>query len=112
VRFDHGLVAKRVTDNCILKRIRGVLLMDSLVRPMERMKRGHHFVRHAYDCNIYVCSQRAGERVATNIELFLTKHLKLTINEAKSTAARRCGNSSASVSQEGQTPSGALRYKR
>jgi hypothetical protein len=44
-------------------------------------------VRYADDCNIYVRSQRAGERVMTSIELFLTKHLKLTVNKAKSAVA-------------------------
>ena len=110
-----GLVAKRVTDKRILKLIRGFLtagvLIDGLVGPTEegtpqggplspllsnlmldvldkeREKRGHHFVRYADDCNIYVRSQRAGERVMTSIELFLTKHLKLTVNKAKSAVA-------------------------
>jgi RNA-directed DNA polymerase len=108
-------VAKRVTDKRILKLIRGFLtagvLIDGLVGPTEEgtpqggalspllsnlmldvldkelEKRGHHFVRYADDCNIYVRSQRAGERVMTSIELFLTKHLKLTVNTAKSAVA-------------------------
>jgi hypothetical protein len=58
------------------------LMLDVLDKELE--KRGHHFVRYADDCNIYVRSQRAGERVMTSIELFLTKHLKLTVNKAKS----------------------------
>src|SRR5271166_516181 len=96
-----GLVAKRVTDKRILKLTRGFLtagvLVDGLVGPTEEgtpqggplspllsnlmldvldkelEKRGHRFVRFADDCNIYVRSQRAGERVMTSIERFLTK---------------------------------------
>ena len=60
-------------------------MLDVLDKELE--KRGHHFVRYADDCNIYVRSQRAGERVMTSIELFLTKHLKLTVNKAKSAVA-------------------------
>jgi hypothetical protein len=61
------------------------LMLDVLDKELE--KRSHHFVRYADDCNIYVRSQRAGERVMTSIELFLTKHLKLTVNKAKSAVA-------------------------
>ena len=81
-------------------------MLDVLDKELE--KRGHHFVRYADDCNIYVRSQRAGERVMTSIELFLTKHLKLTARLPR----HRCGNSWASASQAGQTPSGAWRRKR
>jgi retron-type reverse transcriptase len=41
----------------------------------------------ADDCNIYVRSQRAGERVMASIEQFLAKRLKLKVNEAKSAVA-------------------------
>ena len=51
-------------------------------------KRGHHFVRYADDCNIYVRSQRAGELVLAGIENFLAKRLKLKINKAKSAVAK------------------------
>jgi len=45
-------------------------------------------VRYADDCNIYVRSQRAGERVLAGIERFLEKRLKLKINKAKSAVAK------------------------
>ena len=111
-----GLVAKRVTDKRILKLIRGFLtagvLAEGLVSPTEEgtpqggplspllsnlmldvldkelEKRGHRFVRYADDCNIYVRSQRAGERVMASIEQFLTKRLRLKVNKAKSAVAK------------------------
>ena len=111
-----GLVAKRVTDKRILKLIRGFLtagvLADGLVSPTEEgtpqggplspllsnlmldvldrelEKRGHRFVRYADDCNIYVRSQRAGERVMASIEQFLAKRLKLKVNKAKSAVGK------------------------
>src|SRR5229473_3149564 len=54
----------------------------------ELEKRGHRVVRYADDCNIYVRSQRAGERVMVGIEKFLTKRLKLKVNKAKSAVAK------------------------
>src|ERR1700761_3971261 len=51
-------------------------------------KRGHRFVRYADDCDIYVRSQRAGERVMAGIEKFLAKRLKLKVNKAKRAVAR------------------------
>jgi RNA-directed DNA polymerase len=111
-----GLVAKRVFDKRILKLIRGFLtagvLADGLVSPTEEgtpqggplspllsnlmldvldkelERRGHCFVRFADDCNIYVRSRRAGERVMASIEQFLAKRLKLKVNKAKSAVAR------------------------
>ena len=111
-----GLVAKRVADKRILKLIRGFLtagaLMDGLVGATEEgtpqggplspllsnlmldvldkelERRGLHFVRYADDCNIYVRSQRAGERVMAGIEKFLLKRLKLRVNKAKSAVDR------------------------
>ena len=111
-----GLVAKRVTDKRILKLIRGFLtagvLADGLVSPTEEgtpqggplspllsnlmldvldkelEKRSHRFVRYADDCNIYVRSRRAGERVMAGIEQFLVKRLKLRVNKAKSAVAK------------------------
>jgi RNA-directed DNA polymerase len=111
-----GLVAKRVADKRILKLIRGVLtagvMEGGLVSPTEEgtpqggplspllsnlmldvldkelEKRGHRFVRYADDCNIYVRSQRAGERVMAGIERFLAKHLRLKVNKAKSAVAK------------------------
>jgi RNA-directed DNA polymerase len=111
-----GLVAKRVTDKRILKLIRSFLtagvLQGGLVSPTEEgtpqggplspllsnlmldvldrelEKRGHRFVRYADDCNIYVRSQRAGERVMESVERFLTKRLKLRVNKEKSAVAQ------------------------
>jgi len=62
------------------------LVLDELDRELQR--RGHRFVRYADDCNIYVRSQRAGQRVMTNVTRFLTRRLKLKVNEAKSAVAR------------------------
>ena len=51
-------------------------------------RRGHRFVRYADDCNIYVRSERAGQRVMKSISRFITQKLKLKVNEAKSAVAR------------------------
>lgn len=111
-----GLIAKRVADKRVLKLIRGFLtagvLEGGLVSPTEEgtpqggplspllsnlmldvldkelEKRGHRFVRYADDCNIYVRSQKAGERVMASIETFLAKRLKLSVNRAKSAVAK------------------------
>jgi RNA-directed DNA polymerase len=111
-----GLVAKRVADKRLLKLIRAFLnagvMEGGLVSPTEEgtpqggplspllsnlmldvldkelEKRGHRFVRYADDCNIYVRSQKAGERVLAGIEKFLEKRLKLKINKAKSAVAK------------------------
>ena len=61
-------------------------MLDVLDKELE--KRGHRFVRYADDCNIYVRSQRAGERVMAGIEKFLAKRLKLKVNKAKSAVAK------------------------
>jgi RNA-directed DNA polymerase len=50
----------------------------------ELEKRDHRFCRYADDCNIYVKSQRAGERVMTSISEFIEKRLKLKVNRDKS----------------------------
>ena len=111
-----GLVAKRVADKRLLKLIRAFLnagvMEGGLVSPTEEgtpqggplspllsnlmldvldkelEKRGHRFVRYADDCNIYVRSQKAGERVLAGIEKFLGKRLKLKVNKAKSAVAK------------------------
>jgi RNA-directed DNA polymerase len=62
------------------------LVLDELDRELERRK--HCFVRYADDCNIYVGSQRAGERVKRSITDFITGRLKLKVNEQKSAVAR------------------------
>jgi RNA-directed DNA polymerase len=62
------------------------ILLTELDRELER--RGHAFCRYADDCNIYVRSQQAGERVMASITRFLADTLKLTVNAAKSAVAR------------------------
>jgi RNA-directed DNA polymerase len=62
------------------------LVLDELDRELERRK--HCFVRYADDCNIYVGSQRAGQRVKQSITGFIQRRLKLKVNEAKSAVAR------------------------
>jgi RNA-directed DNA polymerase len=51
-------------------------------------RRGHRFVRYADDCNIYVKSQRSGQRVLASITGYLHRRLKLTVNEEKSAVGR------------------------
>src|SRR5438045_6165273 len=62
------------------------LVLDDLDKELAR--RGHRFCRYADDCNIYVRSRRAGERVMASVSRFLTKRLRLKVNEAKSAVAR------------------------
>jgi RNA-directed DNA polymerase len=111
-----GTLAKRLQDKRVLKLIRGFLqagvlegglvspteegtpqggplspllsnlVLDELDKELER--RGHRFVRYADDSNIYVRSLRAGERVMKRIWRFITRRLKLVVNEAKSAVAR------------------------
>jgi RNA-directed DNA polymerase len=109
-------VAARVADKRVLKLIRAFLnagvMEDGLVRPVdegtpqggplspllsnlvlddldkELERRGHRFCRYADDCNIYVRSRRAGERVMASVSRFLTRRLRLKVNEAKSAVAR------------------------
>lgn len=62
------------------------VLLDDLDRELER--RGHRFVRYADDCNVYVKSRAAGERVLASLERFLAKRLRLTVNRDKSDVDR------------------------
>jgi RNA-directed DNA polymerase len=62
------------------------LILDDLDKELER--RGLRFVRFADDCNTYVASKRAGERVMESITKFLSKRLRLKVNEAKSAVGR------------------------
>lgn len=62
------------------------ILLDDLDKELE--KRGHRFCRYADDCNIYVKSQRAGQRVMASVRGFIEEKLKLKINTAKSEVAR------------------------
>jgi RNA-directed DNA polymerase len=111
-----GQVAKRVEDKRLLKLIRAFLnagvmenglvspsvegtpqggplspllsnlVLDELDRELER--RGHRFVRYADDCNLYVRSERACQRVMESVARFITQKLKLKVNETKSAVAR------------------------
>ena len=66
------------------------ILLDELDWELER--RGHAFCRYADDCNIYVRSQQAGERVLSSLSRYLTERLRLKVNTAKSAVDRpwRC----------------------
>ena len=62
------------------------IMLDELDKELE--KRGHRFCRYADDCNIYVKSKRAGERVMENITSFIEGKLKLKVNINKSAVER------------------------
>jgi group II intron reverse transcriptase/maturase len=62
------------------------IVLDELDRELDR--RGHRFVRYADDCNVYVRSQRAGERVMASLQQFIDRRLRLKVNEQKSAVAR------------------------
>lgn len=109
-------IARKVTDKRLLKLIRAYLtagvmenglvsptdegtpqggplsplmsniMLDELDKELER--RGHSFVRYADDCNIYVKTERAGQRVMESVKNFLAKKLKLKVNEKKSAVGR------------------------
>jgi RNA-directed DNA polymerase len=111
-----GEIAKRIRDKRLLKLIRAFLnagvmenglvspsvegtpqggplspllsnlVLDELDRELEH--RRLRFVRYADDCNIYVRSEKAGQRVMESVKRFITKRLKLKVNEQKSAVAR------------------------
>ena len=62
------------------------ILLTELDRELER--RGHTFCRYADDCNVYVASARAGERLRQSLIRFLSERLKLKVNASKSAVAR------------------------
>ena len=62
------------------------ILLDDLDKELE--KRGHSFCRYADDCNIYVSSRKAGERVMKSITEYLENLLKLKVNKEKSAVER------------------------
>ena len=62
------------------------LLLDDLDKELER--RGHRFARYADDCNVYVRSHKAGQRVLAGVTKYLERVLKLKVNEAKSAVDR------------------------
>jgi len=61
-------------------------MLNDLDRELE--KRGHKFVRYGDECNIYVKTQRAGERVMESVKQYLEKKLKLRVNPKKSKVER------------------------
>jgi RNA-directed DNA polymerase len=62
------------------------IYLDALDKELDR--RGHSYCRYADDCNIYVSSQAAAERVLESITHWIEKHLRLKINPAKSGTGR------------------------
>lgn len=62
------------------------VVLDLLDKELER--RGHRHCRYADDCNVYVHTERAGIRVMNSLKTFITKKLKLRVNEEKSAVAR------------------------
>jgi group II intron reverse transcriptase/maturase len=62
------------------------IVLDELDAELGR--RGHHFVRYADDCNIYVRSERSGHRVMASVSRFIESRLRLKVNTAKSAVAR------------------------
>jgi RNA-directed DNA polymerase len=84
----HGVVVERhegTPQGGPLSPILANVLLDDVDRELE--KRGHAFARYADDCNVYVRSRRAGERVMAALRRLYAR-LRLRVNEAKSAVAR------------------------
>jgi group II intron reverse transcriptase/maturase len=62
------------------------IMLTELDRELER--RGHAFCRYADDCNVYVRSRQAGDRVMASLTRFISERLKLKVNAEKSAVAR------------------------
>ncbi len=141
-----SLVAKRISDKRVLKLIRAFLnagvMERGLVRAVEKgtpqggplspllsnlvldefdqelSRRGHRFCRYADDCNIYVRSQRAGERVMASVSRYLSTKLRLQVNASKSAVARPAEREflGFSLSNDGSerriAPQAVARFKR
>lgn len=87
----HGVVLERyegTPQGGPLSPLLANVLLDEVDRELER--RGHRFVRYADDCNVYVRSQKAGERVMAALRT-LYGRLRLKVNEAKSAVASAFG---------------------
>lgn len=87
--MEGGLVSPRTEgtpQGSPLSPLLSNILLDELDKELER--RGHQFVRYADDCNVYVQSKAAGERVMASLERFLSKRLRLKINRTKSAVAK------------------------
>ena len=85
----HGVKVKReegTPQGGPLSPLLANIMLDDLDRMLE--KRGHRFCRYADDCNVYVRSKRAGERVMAAMRRYLTTELSLRVNEAKSGVER------------------------
>jgi RNA-directed DNA polymerase len=83
--MENGLVSQRdegTPQGGPLSPLLSNIVLDELDRELER--RGHLFIRYADDCNIYVRSRHAGRRVMESITHFITKRLKLKVNDQKS----------------------------
>ncbi len=87
--MEDGLVSQRAQgtpQGGPLSPLLSDILLDELDKELE--KRGHAFCRYADDCNIYVRSQRSGERVLSSVSRFLEKRLRLQVNQDKSAVDR------------------------
>ena len=87
--MDGGLVSSRAEgtpQGGPLSPLLSNILLDELDKELEQ--RGHRFVRYADDCNVYVRSEAAGERVMASLERFLEKRLRLQVNRDKSAVER------------------------
>ncbi|MCA9334487.1 group II intron reverse transcriptase/maturase, partial [Candidatus Saccharibacteria bacterium] len=86
--MQDGVVIERMTgtpQGSPLSPLLSNIMLDELDKELE--KRGHKFVRYADDCNIYVQSERAGQRVYGSLERYLKKKLRLQVNVEKSAVA-------------------------
>jgi RNA-directed DNA polymerase len=89
--MDHGVAIERyegTPQGGPLSPLLANVLLDEVDRELER--RGHRFVRYADDCNVYVRSQRAGERVLKGLRKLYTR-LHLKVNEGKTAVAGASG---------------------
>lgn len=88
--MSEGLTEQRIAgtpQGSPLSPLLSNIVLDEWDKEME--KRGHNFCRYADDCNIYVRSRKAGERVLTSMVKFLEQKLKLKVNRQKS-GVRHC----------------------
>jgi len=87
--MDGGVVSprrERTPQGGPLSPLLSNILLTDLDRELER--RDHAFVRYADDCNVYVQTQRSGERVMASVSRYLEKHLMLKVNRKKSAVDR------------------------
>ena len=87
--MEGGIVSPRSTgtpQGGPLSPLLSNILLDDLDKELER--RGHRFVRYADDCNVYVRSRVAGQRVLASLACFVSKRLRLKVNRVQSAVAR------------------------